>query len=92
MGTEIVGVLGLLVMLLLIALRVPVAIAMIAVAVAGYSYIVSPEAALARMGSEDALKRFQSQPHFMKFSGEIKARCEDGPHATKMSVVASTDS
>ncbi len=46
---------------------------------------------LARMGSEDALKRFQSQPHFKKFSGEIKARCEDGPHATKMSVVASTD-
>jgi tripartite ATP-independent transporter DctM subunit len=51
-GNEIVGVLGLLIMLLLIALRVPVAIAMIAVAVAGYSYIVSPEAALSRMGSD----------------------------------------
>ena len=52
MPTEIVGVLGLFVMLLLIVLRVPVAIATIAVAVAGYSYIVSPEAALARMGSD----------------------------------------
>jgi tripartite ATP-independent transporter DctM subunit len=39
-------------MLLLISLRVPVAISMMAVAVAGYSYIVSPDAALARMGAD----------------------------------------
>lgn len=52
MPNELVGVLGIAVMLLLIALRVPVAIAMIGVAVAGYSYIVSPDAALARFGTD----------------------------------------
>jgi len=52
MPNELVGVLGILLMLLLIALRVPVAIAMIGVAVVGYSYIVSPDAALARFGAD----------------------------------------
>jgi TRAP-type mannitol/chloroaromatic compound transport system permease large subunit len=49
---ELVGLAGFLVMLLLIALRVPIAVAMIGAAVAGYSYIVSPDAALARMGAD----------------------------------------
>lgn len=52
MANELVGLLGFLGMLLLIALRVPVAIAMIGVAVVGYSYIVSPDAALARFGAD----------------------------------------
>jgi tripartite ATP-independent transporter DctM subunit len=49
---ELVGLLGFLGMLVLIALRVPVAIAMITVALIGYSYIVTPDAALARMGAD----------------------------------------
>jgi tripartite ATP-independent transporter DctM subunit len=40
------------VMLSLIAGRVPVAIAMMTVAVTGYAWIVSPDAALARMGAD----------------------------------------
>ncbi len=52
MANELVGAGGFAVMLLLIALRVPVAIAMMVVAVAGYSYIVNPDAALARMGAD----------------------------------------
>lgn len=52
MPNELVGVLGVGLMLLLIALRVPVAMAMIAVGVAGYSFIVSPDAALARFGAD----------------------------------------
>lgn len=52
MANELVGLIGLAVFLVLIALRVPVAIAMISVAVAGYSYIVSPDAALARFGAD----------------------------------------
>jgi tripartite ATP-independent transporter DctM subunit len=49
---ELVGLVGFVLMLLLIAARVPVAIAMMAVAVGGYAYIVSPDAALARMGAD----------------------------------------
>ncbi|GGI04147.1 TRAP transporter large permease [Egicoccus halophilus] len=52
MANELVGLVGFLVMLALIALRVPVAIAMIGVAVVGYAYIVSPDAALARLGAD----------------------------------------
>ena len=52
MASELVGLVGFAAMLLLIALRVPVAIAMIVVAVAGYSYIVSSDAALARFGAD----------------------------------------
>jgi tripartite ATP-independent transporter DctM subunit len=51
-ANELVGLVGFFAMLLLIALRVPVAIAMIGVAVVGYSYIVSPDAALARFGAD----------------------------------------
>jgi TRAP-type mannitol/chloroaromatic compound transport system permease large subunit len=52
MPNELVGLLGFAIMLLLIAVRVPVAIAMIGVAVVGYAYIVTPDAALARFGSD----------------------------------------
>jgi tripartite ATP-independent transporter DctM subunit len=52
MANELVGVIGFVAMLLLIALRVPVAVAMIGVAVVGYSYIVNPDAALARFGAD----------------------------------------
>ena len=40
---------------------------------------------------EATLKRFQSQPHFEKFSSEIKARCVDGPTAGPVTLVASSD-
>jgi tripartite ATP-independent transporter DctM subunit len=49
---EITGLVGFIALLLLLAIRVPVGIAMIAVSVAGYAYIVSPTAALARLGSD----------------------------------------
>lgn len=52
MAPELVGLIGFFIMLSLIALRVPVAIAMIGVAVVGYSYLVSPDAALARFGAD----------------------------------------
>jgi tripartite ATP-independent transporter DctM subunit len=51
-ANELVGLVGIVVMLVLIGLRVPVAIAMIGVAVVGYSYIVTPDAALARFGAD----------------------------------------
>jgi tripartite ATP-independent transporter DctM subunit len=51
-ATELIGLLGLAVLLLLLVLRVPVAIAMITVAVVGYGWIVSPDAALARFGTD----------------------------------------
>jgi tripartite ATP-independent transporter DctM subunit len=51
-ATELIGLLGLAVLLLLVVLRVPVAIAMITVAVVGYGWIVSPDAALARFGTD----------------------------------------
>jgi tripartite ATP-independent transporter DctM subunit len=49
---EMVGLIGLLAMLVLLALKVPVGIAMIAVSVVGYGYIIRPAAALARLGSD----------------------------------------
>lgn len=52
MTPEVVGLVGLLAMLLLLALKVPVGIAMIAVSVVGYGYIIRPGAALARLGSD----------------------------------------
>jgi tripartite ATP-independent transporter DctM subunit len=50
MAPELVGLLGFAGLLLLLALRVPVGIAMIAVSIVGYALIVSPSAALARLG------------------------------------------
>jgi quinol monooxygenase YgiN len=47
---------------------------------------------IARFRTEEALKRFQSQPHFEEFSKGLPPRCTDGPNATKLSLVATTDS
>jgi tripartite ATP-independent transporter DctM subunit len=52
MSPEMVGLLGFAALLVLLVLRVPVGIAMIAVSIAGYAYIVSPNAAMARLGSD----------------------------------------
>lgn len=52
MPNELVGVVAFVALLVLIALRIPVALAMIAVAVIGYGFIVTPDAALSRMGSD----------------------------------------
>ena len=46
---------------------------------------------IARFRTEEALKRFQSQPHFETFSKGLKSRCIEGPNATKLSLVATTD-
>jgi tripartite ATP-independent transporter DctM subunit len=47
-----VGLIGFVAMLVLMAMKVPVGIAMIAVSVVGYGYIIRPAAALARLGSD----------------------------------------
>ncbi len=52
MSPEMIGLLAFGVLLLLLAIRVPVAIAMILVGITGYAMIVSPQAALARLGSD----------------------------------------
>jgi tripartite ATP-independent transporter DctM subunit len=52
MDPVLIGVLGFVVLLLLLAIRVPVALAMMAVGLVGYGMIVSPRAALARLGSD----------------------------------------
>lgn len=52
MSPEIVGLLGFVVLLVLLALRVPVAIAMIAVGIVGYGIIINFGASLARLGSD----------------------------------------
>ena len=52
MSPEMIGLIGFVVMLALLALRVPVAVAMISVAVVGYGQIVNNDAALARLGAD----------------------------------------
>lgn len=52
MAPERVGVLGFAAMLLLLAMRMPVGLSMLAVSSAGYAYLVSPRAALARLGAD----------------------------------------
>ncbi|SHM37413.1 TRAP transporter, DctM subunit [Caldanaerovirga acetigignens] len=52
MSPEMVGVLGVVVMLILISMRVPLAIAMMAVSIVGTSILVSPQAALAKLGAD----------------------------------------
>jgi tripartite ATP-independent transporter DctM subunit len=49
---ELIGLLGFVALLVLLAVRVPVGIAMLAVSTGGYAYIVAPDAALARLGSD----------------------------------------
>lgn len=52
MSPESVGLLAFVILLVLLVLRVPVGIAMLAVSTGGYAYIISPDAALARLGSD----------------------------------------
>jgi len=52
LAPELVGLIGILAMLVLLALKVPVGIAMIAVSGVGYGYIIRPAAAFARLGSD----------------------------------------
>lgn len=52
MTPETIGLLGLIALLVLIALRVPVGIAMLAVSIPGYAYITTTDAALARLGND----------------------------------------
>jgi tripartite ATP-independent transporter DctM subunit len=52
MSPELIGVIGLVVMVGLLLLRVPVAVAMIAVGVIGFALIVNRDAALARFGAD----------------------------------------
>ena len=52
MTPELIGILGILLLFVLLALRVPVAIAMIGVSVLGYSLIVSPAGAFAKLGAD----------------------------------------
>ena len=42
---------------------------------------------IARFESEEALKRFQAQPHFKTFSEGLRPRCIAGPAATKLALV-----
>ncbi|HUT50338.1 MAG TPA: hypothetical protein VM325_13430 [Alphaproteobacteria bacterium] len=46
---------------------------------------------IAHFRTEEALKRFQSQPHFETFNMGLPPRCSDGAKATKVSLVATTD-
>jgi tripartite ATP-independent transporter DctM subunit len=48
----VVGIIGLVVMMVLLAIRVPVGLSMIWVSMAGYAFIVSPNAALVRLGTD----------------------------------------
>jgi tripartite ATP-independent transporter DctM subunit len=52
MSPEVVGLLGFVVLLVLLVLRVPVGIAMLVVSTGGYAYVISTDAALARLGSD----------------------------------------
>ena len=52
MTNELIGLFGFAALVLLLALRVPVGVAMITVSVVGYSLVVNPDAALARLGSD----------------------------------------
>jgi tripartite ATP-independent transporter DctM subunit len=49
---ELTGIVGFAILLALLFLRVQVGIAMLTVSIVGYSYVVSPDAALARLGSD----------------------------------------
>jgi tripartite ATP-independent transporter DctM subunit len=52
MSPELVGLLAFVILLVLLLFRVPVGIAMLAVSTGGYAYLISPNAALARLGSD----------------------------------------
>jgi TRAP-type mannitol/chloroaromatic compound transport system permease large subunit len=59
MSPEMVGLVGFVVLLLLLALRVPVAIAMIAVSIVGFAVLINLQAALGRLG-QDAFREAAS--------------------------------
>lgn len=61
MSPELIGLLGILLLFILLALRIPVAIAMIGVSVLGYAIIVSPTGAFAKLGA-DAFVNAKSYP------------------------------
>lgn len=52
MSNELVGLLGIILLLILIFLRVPVAFALITVGAAGYAYLISPQATLVKLGTD----------------------------------------
>ncbi|MGI6317202.1 MAG: TRAP transporter large permease [Dethiobacteria bacterium] len=52
MSALFVGVLSLVILLILVFLRLPIAIAMVVIGIAGYAYIVSPQAALVKLGTD----------------------------------------
>jgi len=52
MTPEIIGVIGIIFLLALLAMRVPVGISMITISLLGTALIVSPNAALAKLGAD----------------------------------------
>lgn len=44
-----------------------------------------------RFKTEEALNRFRAAPHFKTFGGLLPTLCEEGPEATQLSQVATTD-
>jgi tripartite ATP-independent transporter DctM subunit len=52
MSPELVGIFGILLLLILILLRLPVAFALIIVGAAGYAYLINPNAALIKLGTD----------------------------------------
>ncbi len=52
MSPELIGLLGVIVLLILIMLKVPIGFSMLAVGVVGYGIIIGPTAALAKLGTD----------------------------------------
>jgi TRAP-type mannitol/chloroaromatic compound transport system permease large subunit len=52
MSPELVGIFGILILLILILLRLPVAFALIIVGASGYAYLINPNAALIKLGTD----------------------------------------
>ena len=47
-----IGILSLVILLILVFLRMPIAMAMVVIGIAGYAFIVSPQAALVKLGTD----------------------------------------
>jgi TRAP-type mannitol/chloroaromatic compound transport system permease large subunit len=52
LSTEMIGVIGILVLFVLIFLKVPIGFSLFLVGAAGYAVIVSPQAALVKLGTD----------------------------------------
>ncbi len=52
----------------------------------GVSFVHRPS-----LADDEAQQRLQSRPYFKPFGEGLKERCEEGPKATKLIPVASTD-